>query len=254
MSVSLLCIAMLMCSCAANDEPGVGANEQQGQKETVDMKKTELTKEQEDLLAALSVNESKVRNGELYEWQEEIIRQYDFAMLYLEQKYSSHDFSFTWCEPAEAGRSYSMFRFLADNESDMYTLYVDITSNETGIQYSCRDNFYGSLIHSDYERELLRFLSEEVPECVDVSSRFSSVYGTECDGSLTFARIRQEQKKISNITTINALSGDKGQEQVFEEIQNRIKNEKIYGSYTVNIYSDNQKSQCVLSRDFQQFD
>lgn len=248
------CIVMLLCSCGSANKSNAETSIQYEGKGTTDMKKVELTKEQEDLLAAISVNQSKVRSGELYGWQEEVIRQYDFALSYLNQKYPSHEFSFTWCEPSEAGRSYSLFQFTADHESETYTLYVDITKNDTKREYACRDNFYGKLIRAGYEKDLLQLLSAAVPECREVSAEFSSVYGAECDGSLTLDKMVRDQQKVSNITTISAVAGGQTAQEIFDRIRSCVKNEKIYGGYIVKIYSDDQSSECVLSKDFQQFD
>ena len=58
-------------------------------------KKEELTQEKKDFLAKISVNEKKVEEGDLYDWQKELLNQYDYAMEYLEKKYPSYKFTFT---------------------------------------------------------------------------------------------------------------------------------------------------------------
>lgn len=250
----LFCAAALLGGCADGYKPNVNENHQLEQEETEGMGKGKLTKEQEDLLAAISVNESKVHNGELYGWQKEVIRQYEVALEYLRQKYPAHKFLIDWCEPSEAGRKYSIFQFKADQENENYTLYVDIISTEKEKQYECRDNFYGSLIRENYENSLLQLLSDKIPEHIEISCKFSSVYGKECDGTLTFKQIVQEQRKISNTTTINVMSDNGDPERIFCEIQRCIKENRIYGGYIINVYLETMNTECVLSRDFQQFD
>lgn len=46
---------------------------------------TELTQEKKDFLSTISMDAERVQNGELYEWQEEVLRQYDYAMEYLKK-------------------------------------------------------------------------------------------------------------------------------------------------------------------------
>ena len=65
----------------------------------VEADNAELTQEKKDFLATISMDEERVQNGELYEWQEEVLRQYDYAMKYLKKKYPSHIFDFTSCNP-----------------------------------------------------------------------------------------------------------------------------------------------------------
>lgn len=52
----------------------------------------ELTQEKKDFLAKMSVDEERVQNGKLYDWQVEALRQYDYAMGFLQEKYPSHTF------------------------------------------------------------------------------------------------------------------------------------------------------------------
>ncbi len=226
-----------------------------------------MTKEQENLLAAISVNEEKVRRGELYGWQKEILKQYDQATMYLGKKYPAHQFVITWCEPADANGLYTVFDFQADGGSDTFMLYVDIEEDA----YSCRDNFYGSLMKGSYEKAFLKALKEVVPECVGVSSSFTTVMGEDCDGTLSYEGILAEKKRIPNHTTIYAVAGrQENTESIAENIRNYVKGEKIYGGYGISIlgelpkehmepeeieeYLKDNAGACLYKESFQQFD
>ena len=73
----------------------------------------ELTQEKKDFLTAISMDEERVQAGKLYDWQIEVLRQYDYAMDYLEKKYPSHSFKFTACNPKGRDNSFSSFSICA---------------------------------------------------------------------------------------------------------------------------------------------
>ena len=72
----------------------------------------ELTQEKKDFLAKMSVDEERVQNGKLYDWQVEALRQYDYAMGFLQEKYPSHTFKFTFCNPKGNVNPFSYFLFI----------------------------------------------------------------------------------------------------------------------------------------------
>ena len=43
-------------------------------------KNTELTQEKKDLLKKISTDEKRIEEGKLYDWQTELLKQYDHAM------------------------------------------------------------------------------------------------------------------------------------------------------------------------------
>lgn len=124
----------------------------------------ELTQEKKDFLAKMSVDEERVQNGKLYDWQVEALRQYDYAMGFLQEKYPSHTFKFTFYNPKGNVNPFSYFLFKADNKDALFNLYLYIDDNHT---YSCKDNYYGELLKDSYNAAFLNFLQEYFPECIE---------------------------------------------------------------------------------------
>ena len=79
----------------------------------------------------MSMDEDRVQRGILYDWQAEVLRQYDYAMKYLQKKYPSHSFHFTSCHPKGRFQRFSTFWFSADGQETVYELYLYI--EEDGI-------------------------------------------------------------------------------------------------------------------------
>lgn len=199
--------------------------------------KVELTQEKKNFLAEMSMDEERIQNGELYDWQLEVLRQYDYAMEYLKKKYPSHIFQFTSCNPKGRDNSFSTFWFVADGGENSYDLYLYVDKKG---DYSCADNYYGELLKNDYNTVLLSLLQEEIPECIGVVSAFHTVQSEKFGEQFTAEMVLEGNDKISNTTYIYAVESEVSQAQyLFEKIESFIKNKKIYGSYYIEILNSN---------------
>ncbi len=192
-----------------------------------------LTPEKKDFLSAISMDEERVQEGKLYEWQKEVLRQYDYAMAYLGRKYPSHSFYFTGCNPAGKNESFSTFWFTADGGTDSYELYL---YTEADGDYNCEDNYYGELIEDSYNDALLSLLEERVPECIGVACDFNTVQGEAFGEQLTGQEILDGDYGISNTTCIYAVQPDAAKAQTLAKKLGSVINEQgIYGSYYIEI-------------------
>lgn len=199
-------------------------------------KKEELTQEKKDFLAKISVNEKKVEEGDLYDWQKELLNQYDYAMEYLEKKYPSYKFTFTDYTPHGKGNSFSTFWFQEDGGKATFELYFNVDNDE---KYSCEDNFYSQTLKSSYESALLSMLQKEVPECKAVYSSFTTVQGEKFDEKLTGQEVLEGNDKLTNTTEIYVLEPSQSDAQTIAyKIQAQIEEKKIYGSYYVEVLNE----------------
>lgn len=97
----------------------------------------ELTQEKKNFLAEMSMDEDRVQRGVLYDWQAEVLKQYDYSTEYLQKKYPSHSFHLTSCYPKGRFKKFSTFWFLADNQETVYELYLHVEADGT---YKCEDS------------------------------------------------------------------------------------------------------------------
>lgn len=272
----LICLGVLSFSgCAQISGQGMGNDavaETTGhsawqEEKTGTVEKTTLTAEQEALLVKISVDEERVRSGELYGWQKKVIRQYDAAMDYLGKKYPSHSFEITDCAQKDITNSFSTFWFLADGEDVQYELYLYIEDDDT---YCCEDNFYGALLEEPYAQALQELIAAEEPGCIGVVSRISTARGEEFGEKMTAEEILSETYKMTNSTDLY-VDGRNGDAQALaERVGAVVKSHKIYGAYTVYVldnlpmylsdgsaiaaYVEENPDAVSLKQSFQQFD
>ena len=202
------------------------------------MTKREMTEEQMELLCLISVDEERVRKGELLDWQIEVLNQYDYAMEYLADKYPSYEFRIVYCEPENVINSYTTFTFVEkSDEETYYDLYLDVYKEEGAEnRYEARDNFYGALFEDEFAEKMLELVQEKFPECVDAKSNITCVQGKEYGETLDLDRVLSGQLKMDQDTILFITIEEKGDAEYSEkvmELKEFIVEHGIYGSYEV---------------------
>ncbi len=229
----------------------------------------ELSEEKKLFLKKISVDEDRIDEGKLYDWQEELLKQYDYVLGYLGDKYPSHQFQITDCEPESKMNDSAVFWFTADAGEDLYELYLTPQEEE---RYLCQDNYYGYLVKSSYDSALTELIREEVPECAGVSSSFNTAQNEKYDENLTGEDILNNGEKLTNSTKIFILAEDETRaEKLIESVQEVLAANHVYGSYRIlaldslpdgeydmnelEEYIDNdQNSTVILKQNYNQFD
>ena len=192
-----------------------------------------LTQEKKDFLTAMSMDEERIQNGDLYDWQVEVLRQYDYVEEYLKGKYPSHTFVLNSCNPKGRDNSFSTFWFTADDGEESYELYLYVDSDD---HYSCEDNYYGTLLKDSYNTALLSLLQEEIPECIGAASIFSNVQGENVGEKVTGKEVLDGDMEIPNTVYIYAVSSEASQAQTLvEKVEQLIQEKKIYGNYYIKV-------------------
>lgn len=206
------------------------------QKEATSEKK-ELTQEQKKFLEAISMDEDRVKKGDLYQWQEEALDQYDYVMEYLKEKYPSYSFEVISCDHNNQTTGYSTFQFTESGKESVYEMYL-YSEGEDKRSYRCEDNFYGSLIRKDYEEALTEIICKEIPECLGVYCSFTNVMGKEFGEDFTAEDVLTEKPEITNATDIYLLEADPVQaEQLIQRTETVLTENRIYGSYFITAIS-----------------
>ena len=198
----------------------------------------ELTAEQEELLCAISVKAERVKEGDLYGWQVEVLKQYDFAMDYLREKYPSYSFKIVGCAPKNVVNSYTTFDFVeVNNEEQYYALYLDVLEGEEPV-YVAEDNFYGDIKEEELAEQLFTLLKAEFPNCLRVSTNVTTVEGREFDEKLDVSKVVSGEIKMQQDTTIYISENASNEEtyaQKVQEINAFLTGKGITGSFDVVI-------------------
>ena len=231
--LSIVCALTAGCTgrigmlAVKKSEYNEGENKMSNERESV----VSLTPEQEELLRSMSVDEQRIKEGKLYNWQKEVLKQREVVLEYLNRKYPSHTFEIVSCSPQNQTHSDSEFWYKADGNDRIFEMYLE--TDEKG--YICQDNFYGFLLKKSYEETLFSILKKDVPECVTVVSQISSLKGLEYDETLTAQKILESHEKLTNLTTILA-KGEQGKaEEIVGKIEDVIQKNQIYGGYVLGV-------------------
>lgn len=241
-------LMMLCMGCTTITRPEEGVSQEERREEQVTM-----TQEQQDLLIRISVDEESVKAGELSEWQKEVLRQYDYAMQYLNKKYPSYTFHLMTCTPKDNWNTYTTFTFYEGTDTETYySLYLEV--EEEG--YMAKDNFYGKVIEEVYEEKLLQLLQDEGIPCNKVKAVFSTVYGEEINEQINVDNIldgkiciQQTIQIYSECHHINGYSYP----SLVQAIQQVIEDRGIYGSFFIRIYDGLDGDKVVYKENFNQF-
>lgn len=233
----LLGLCLLCTGCGkVQNESGYMENNYEGEEGAKEEMTKELTAEQEELLCAISVNKEKVKEGRLYDWQIEVVNQFDYAMAYLEEKYPSYSFKMVNCEPQNKMNSYTIFSFVEEtNSEEYYDLYLYVSEDEPFV-YEAKDNFYGDIKEEELADAFLKLMQVEYPKCVKVKSNIPYVQGKEFDEKLDVNQVLTGELKMSQDTTIY-LQGKASDEVEYkaevESIKAFLSQRGIAGNYKV---------------------
>ena len=196
----------------------------------------EMTKEKIELLCKISDDINAIRNGNLHEWQIEILNQYDYAMEYLTGKYPSYNFKIVNCEQKNKWNSYTTFTFTEEsNEKNCYELYLYV-DEDAEHKYDAEDNFYGDLFDEEISQMVKELVQEEFPECIEVKTDIPYAQGEEYGESLDLERVLTGELQMGQVTTLFMNTEKKDNREYAKkvnELGDFINTKGICGSYAV---------------------
>lgn len=228
---------------------------------------TNLTAEQKAFLLRVSMDEARVRSGDLTSAQAAILKQHDAAMEYMNRKYPSHEFEFM--DYIQSGIANGSTCFLVEADGDPLFLYEVQVGDDEDEPFA--DDYFCTLLKSDYENLLLPLLQEGVPECACVDVRISTLKGEEFGEDFDMGRVISGEVQLSNTATVYLDGSDSEARDLIDLLREHIADEEIYGAYIAVVldgippelktpeefqdYAAGEDGSRVLLRDhFQQFE
>lgn len=207
----------------------------------------EMTQEQMKLLCTISMDEDRVKEGRLFNWQKEVLNQYNYAMDYLARKYPSYSFEIVNCAPKNKLNAYTTFYFCKADETDtqkVYEIYMEVYEDaESENRYVAEDNFYGELFEDVFAERMYELIKPEFPECVNVTCNMTGVLGEEFGENLDLDKLFCGELDASQDIVIYMNAEGMSESDYIgkiEEIQDYIASKQIKGSYNVKfIMEDN---------------
>ena len=113
-------LAMLLIGCRQGERPANNAVVEE------EMEKIELTEMEEMILCELYIDEDRIREGKLFEYQKECLEQLRFAVNYLKEKYPDVEFEILTINPKSKLNMITRVTFKETGTTDrQYALVVE---------------------------------------------------------------------------------------------------------------------------------
>lgn len=221
-----ICFILTGCGNASENSSGVSHNV----KDKVDMASEEI-----ELLKGAYINEDRIEDGYLYDYQYRNLQYIRDAKEYMSEKYDKDDFNFTSFIPLTSDRADCELHFYEDDE--MYTVYV----NEDG---DIVDDYYKVYITEPYNEAVEDLIQENLGVSVIVSTSFPHPYGKNINGNLTPEEIFELGDELGRDTRIysdSSISED--------NLKSLVLNNNLYGSYKVYLVPDIKRYDSALDLD-----
>ena len=230
--IAISIFALLNNGCSVYDN-GTDKLYESEYMEVNDMDKIELTEQEEKLLCDLYMNEDRIREGKLYDYQVKCLEKIRFGMEYLKNKYPGKSFVFLTCNPQSKVNSSTIITFYEKKDKEKnYTLEIK-TEGDSDQGF---DNYYGSLLADAYDQAVAEKLLEEGIEGCVTFTTFRGLHGNEVDGSLTVEKIFKKGSALGRNTDIFIDSDlyDIGmRDEIVDTIKTVMIQNDLYGSYHI---------------------
>lgn len=113
-------LAMLLIGCRQGERPANNAEVEE------EMEKIELTEMEEKILCELYIDEDRIREGKLFEYQKECLEQLRFVVNYLKEKYPDVEFEILTINPKSKLNMITRVTFKETGTTDrQYALVVE---------------------------------------------------------------------------------------------------------------------------------
>lgn len=201
------------------------------------------TKDQERILLTFpQSNKEKIEKGELDEWQQAVINEYDFAMFYLIKKYPSYALEITSCSSQNFNhKGYSIYFFHEFNKEENYVLYL--TGNNDS-NFKAKDDFYSHLFKDELEDEILDLFPDDLQKITNISINMTNLLGEEInEKSSTNAFLNgRVNANINGIITLKSYIHYKSwYEKTTSDIAAIIQNNNINGNFIIKFFNNSNK-------------
>ena len=197
---------------------------------------SQLTNEELSVLTSLSVNEERVRKGQLSEWQMQLLKEMRAVKDFLAQKYPSSDFTILKCTTTSTSEGSSSFLFTeAAQTGRLFDAYCT-PGTDPSEPMEIRDNYYRVFLEEPLKKLLSDTLAEQ--KVMEIRCSYSAVLGTEADETITLESA--VQKKLPVQPTIQVFFDGTGLDKdsaddLIDLASEKIKALLIPGFYVLHV-------------------
>ena len=187
-----------------------------------------LDQEEEKLLCDIFVDEERIKNGILLDYQIDCLEEIRFAKQYLEEKYAK-EFEIINYDPISKLNSTGNMDFKTSDQSDEI-FHLRINENDDG--YYAVDNYYKVVIEEKYDDELKNIVENELEIDCKTYTVFYSLKGPEVDGTQSVEEIIALGDELDRETWFFFNQADLN-DDLEQRLKGLMKENHLYGSYTV---------------------
>lgn len=191
----------------------------------------ELTEAEIKVLSGISFNAEEIKSGNLSDEESAMLLEMRAVADYLKEKYPTHEFEITGCEPKSGTvKPYNEWYYRA-KEIDKESAFLARAEDKNG-KLLITDDFYSELIRKPVQDELVRILTENHLPVVFVNADFWEYFGKEYGEGMLATEVLKGNIPAGNDIKI-FLDGSKlptvPYESTISKIEGILKNEKIVG-------------------------
>lgn len=175
----------------------------------------QMTDEEKEMLCMAYVDDEKIMNGELYDFQKEALKQFRMAKEYLQKKYPGYEYDFFYFSPSDAYNNVSRIEFFVEGTDTPFTVKIRVKSDS----YEISDNFFEYALGSEYNEMITEMFSEAGLNNFIVHTRMGGYVGDEVYAGMPINEFVKEMGSHNvNVYVYVDMPGDDVAEN------NRIKN------------------------------
>lgn len=144
----------------------------------------ELTSAEKNLLLGISFNSADIESGNLNDDEQATLAEMRAVADYLKDKYPSHSFTITGCDPKSGTiKTYNEWFFCREGEENPSTYSAMAEAKDEAL--TIKDNFFGALVHEPMEKEVTKSLTDSDFPVINVNVGFWEHLGKEYGENIT---------------------------------------------------------------------
>ena len=243
----IIAMAFGLCGCNKEKEETGETSNTKIELETDEDEVIEMTDEEKNILCSVYVNEDRINEGKLYDYQLEALMQFRYAKEYLQKKYPGYEYNFYAFYPADISNPLTTLEFTVDNTEHYFS--VEVHSTDEG--YMAKDDLFTYILRPEFDAMMEKRLADAGIENCMVYTKMSGRFGEEIDDNTTVEEIVDMGRDIKidfDIYIDMEITEDGQAEEVVEIIEEEMISMNNYGAHFV-YFESGISSECSNSEE-----
>lgn len=197
-----------------------------------------LSKDEERLLCEVYMDEERIHDGNLLDYQINCLNEIRSAKKYLKEKYDK-DFIILNYSPITELNCVGEMNFTTEDEIHDTDIYYELQLKRADDgNFLLSDDYYGVLIREKYDQAFQEILKQSIKIPFVSKTMFDVLMGKEIDGKISIEEIMSLGEKLGRETSLYFNEEDIVVKAIQKKIENIVYENKLYGSYAL-YYAEN---------------